>query len=85
MSCGADADAAFQHVVDMEPPMTTVADLLRGLGMIAETLEADAGAVVQRLAWLALRECEAAEALRSQLFKLTHPERAHFERAGWPA
>ena len=77
--------APFKHVTDMEAPLATILDILQGLVMIAETLSVDEGAVVRRLAWLAMRECKVAEELRGELFRATHPRRDHFEREGWPA
>lgn len=75
----------FRHVSDMENPLATVADILKGLALIAETMDEDHGGVVQRMAWLALDQCKAAERLRGELFHLTHPNREHFEKEGWPS
>lgn len=75
----------FWHVSDMETPLATVADILKGLALIAETMDEDHGGVVQRMAWLALDQCNAAERLRGELFRLTHPSRERFEREGWPS
>lgn len=72
----------FKCVSDMEEPLAVARDILLGLTMIAETLETDGGAVVARLAWLALDECEAAETLRGEAFKLAHPRREPIEREG---
>lgn len=79
------ATGPFRHVSDMENPLATVADILKGLALIAETIDDDHGGVVQRMAWLALDQCNAAERLRGELFRLTHPRREHFEKEGWPS
>lgn len=75
----------FRQVSDMETPLTTVADILHGMALIAETMDDDHGRVVQRMAWLAIEQCNAAERLRGELFHLTHPKREHFEKEGWPS
>lgn len=75
----------FRQVADMETPLTTVEDLLAGIAFIAETLDEEQGSAIQRIAWLAKDHCERANALRGELFKLTHPRREHFEKEGWPA
>ena len=74
----------FRHVAEMEQPLTTASDVLKGVAMIAETMGEDEGSVVQRLAWLALEQIKAAERLRCDLFRLTHPHREDFEKQGWP-
>lgn len=74
----------FRQVSDMETPLATVADVLKGLALIAETMDEDHAGPVQRLAWFALKQCEAAEEFRCELFRLTHPGREHFENEGWP-
>jgi hypothetical protein len=74
----------FRQVCEMEDHLATINDLLRGLCRIAETLNEDEGAVVMRLGHLAIRECESAENLRGELFRLTHPNRQHFDKEGWP-
>jgi hypothetical protein len=53
------------------------------MALIAETMDDDYGRVVQRMAWLAIEQCNAAERLRGELFHLTHPRREHFEKEGW--
>jgi hypothetical protein len=75
----------FRHASDMENPLATVADILHGMALIAETMDDDYGRVVQRMAWLAIEQCNAAERLRGELFHLTHPRREHFEKEGWPS
>lgn len=69
----------------METPLTTVSDILHGIALIAETMDDDHGRVVQRMAWLAIEQCSAAECLRGELFHVTHPKREHFEKEGWPS
>jgi hypothetical protein len=64
-------------------PLAVAKDLVIALAMIAETMSNDEGSVVQRLSWLAKVHIEEAEALRRDLFRLTHPRRDHFDKAGW--
>ncbi|TPK42652.1 MULTISPECIES: hypothetical protein [unclassified Mesorhizobium] len=75
---------SFNAVSNMEKPLSVARDLAAALAMVAETMSSDEGSVVQRLAWLAEENIAAAEALRCDLFRLTHPSREHFEKAGWP-
>lgn len=77
--------SAFRLVDDMETPLATIHDLLAGIAFIAETLGDEEGSAIQRIAWLGIRECKAAEELRGELFHLTHPRREHFEKEGWPS
>lgn len=76
--------SAFRLVGDMENPLTTINDLLAALAMIAETLDDEDACVVQRLAWIAKDHRSAIEGMRGELFRLLHPNRAHFEQVAWP-
>lgn len=82
----ADATAdAFRGVGDMEIPLDTVRNLVTGLALIAETLNDSDGRAIQSIAWLAIEKCDAIEEMRKNLFRLTHPQRDHFEKEGWPS
>ncbi|MDG3575710.1 hypothetical protein P7F60_04885 [Rhizobium sp. YJ-22] len=70
----------FRCVTDMETPLTTISDLLRGLCLIAETFDEHHGRVVQRIAMLAEKECDVAEELRCKLFHMTHPHPENYVR-----
>jgi hypothetical protein len=74
---------AFRCVSDMETALTTIGDMLRGIAMIAETLDEGDGAVVQRMAWLTHEQYREVEKLRGDLWRLTHPDRDRLEREGW--
>lgn len=76
---------AFRNVGDMETPLATIRDLVVGLSLIAEALSDDEASAIQRIAWLAKDQCDAVEDLRGNLFRLTHPQREHFEQEGWPS
>jgi hypothetical protein len=77
---------AYARVCDMEDPLRIARDIVVALSMIAATLSEDGeGTVVQRLAWIAREQIDAAEEMRGDLFRLTHPDRKHFEKAGWPS
>lgn len=75
---------SFDAVGNMEKPLAVAKDLVVALAMVAETMSNAEGSVVQRLAWLAGENIAAAEALRCDLFRLTHPRRDEFEKEGWP-
>lgn len=75
----------FRQVVEMEEPMTVILDHALTLASLAETMETDEGRMVQRLAWIIKNHADAAEKLRGELFRLTHPRREHFEHEGWPS
>lgn len=79
-----ETSQAFDLICDMEDPLTIIGDLTDALALIAETMDDDRSSIVQRLAWLAKDQRNAAEKLRGDLFRLTHPRREHFEREGWP-
>lgn len=74
----------FDLIGNMEEPLAIISDLTEAIAMIAETIE-DEGRPVQRLAWMAKEQMLKAEKLRGDLFRLTHPNRDHFEREEWPA
>lgn len=75
----------FHSVSEMESPLITVHDLLLAIGRVANTLdnEEDATIIIQ-LVGLSLSHIRTAEILRTNLFRLTHPKREHFEQHGWP-
>lgn len=75
----------FRQVCDMEEPMTVIVDLALALATITETMDNDIGRIVQRLAWLIKDHADAAEHLRGELFKITHPDREKFAKEGWPS
>lgn len=75
----------YDLICGMEEPLTIIGDLVDAMAFIAETIDGDCSSAVQRLAWLAKDQRDAAEKLRGDLFRLTHPRREHFEREGWPS
>lgn len=64
-------DAKFAAVCEQEAPLATATDLVKALSFIAETMSGDVGSVVQKLAWLAIVQIDAAEEIRGRLFDLT--------------
>ncbi|TIN20173.1 MAG: hypothetical protein E5Y51_03765 [Mesorhizobium sp.] len=66
-------DPRFEAVCSLEDPLATATDICKALAFIAETMSNDVGTVVQRLAWLAIGQIDAAEKIRGELFDLTHP------------
>lgn len=77
-------DGPFRQVSDMEDHLCTIRDMLTGIMSIASTVP-DVGGALDRIAGVALDRCEAAQELRGELFRLTHPRREHFEKVGWPS
>lgn len=76
--------SAYELVIDIERPLGRVRAVLIGLELIAENLGSDADEAVQALASLARDQCVSIEQKRSELFRLLHPSRRHFEMAGRP-
>lgn len=76
---------AFQNVGDMEMPLATIRDLAMALAFISEKFSDNEGSVVQRLAWLVIENCDELEKARRNLFRLSHPNRDHFEKEGLAA
>ena len=74
---------AFRHVRDMEDRLRIIRDLMTGLTYMAEGLS-DAGEAISTIADLARDQCAEVEALRSKLFRETHPRKAEFAQEGWP-
>lgn len=70
------AAQAFHDASDMENPLTAAADVLRAIGLIclSEDFGADDkdAAATMRLCGYGLREIEAAEKLRVNVFHQTH-------------
>ena len=73
---------AFQHTCAMEDHLRVIDDLLLGLMIMSETYSE--GSPVQTIAELARDNCREAEKLRYKLFRETHPNKAEFDRDGWP-
>ncbi|KQT04135.1 hypothetical protein [Rhizobium sp. Leaf386] len=78
-------EGPFRQASDMETPLAAVANMLRGMALLAEKLDDDYAGVFQYMAWHALDQCEAAEKMRCEVFRLTHPRRAEFDKGGWPS
>ncbi|MDZ5697633.1 hypothetical protein [Chelativorans sp. M5D2P16] len=78
------ARTTFDVIGDMEAPLHRAADLSLALLRIGAEIDDDDSAIVCTLVALVLENCRAAQRLRGDAFKLTHPRREHFEKAGWP-
>lgn len=76
--------SAFHLIGDMENSLTTIDELLAAQAMIAQTLDDEDACVVQWLAWIAKDYRSTIEGMRGDLFRLLHPNRAHFEQVDWP-
>ena len=75
----------FRQVCDMEDHLATIDDLLLGILYMSAELDNDQGKIISRLAGICQEKYKKAEELRCELFRLTHPNRQHFEKEGWPA
>ena|SRR5437762_5622318 len=74
-------------VCHMEQPLQVLTDLARFLHLISIAdgqFEQPDALALQRLAALVDEYTEEASELRGELFRLLHPDRAKFEREGWP-
>lgn len=75
---------AYDLAIGIEKPLGLVKAILIGLELMAENLGDDAAEAVQALTLLAREQCVSIERKRGELFRLLHPNRPHFEQAGWP-
>ena len=78
---------AFAIVASMEDDLRNASVLADGVAILAvDSIEDEKlGAVLMRLGNLIEDYCEALEERRGELFKLLHPNRAIFEKEGWPS
>ena len=77
---------AWQIVASMEDDLRNASILADGVAILAvDSIEDEKlGAVLMRLGNLIEDYCEALEERRGELFQLLHPNRAIFEKEGWP-
>jgi hypothetical protein len=73
----------FSKVSDMEDPLDVIRHLLLAISHIAEDM-GNEGIAINKITVVSLDQCDAIDVLRRELWKLTHPRREHFEKAGWP-
>jgi hypothetical protein len=76
----------FGIVGDMEDDVSAVENFADAIAIMSETIDdGDPLALcLQRLAWeIKVRASRIGEQ-RGKLFHMTHPNREHFEREGWP-
>jgi hypothetical protein len=76
--------ASFDLVCDMEHDLTAAGDFADAIAVLAETAGESDGRVFQRLAWTLKDHCNELEKRRENLCALLHPNRATFEKIGWP-
>ena len=81
-----NSQTAFRAVCDMEKPLGESRRLLGALNIIACNSEDEqqSGAIYSIVRTIEHHLAEAEEK-RGGLFRLFHPNRAEFERDGWPA
>jgi hypothetical protein len=75
---------SFATVCDMEEDVTAASNFADAIAMLAETIDDADGCVFQRMAWTLKKHCDAIEERRGNLFRFLHPDRAQFEKTGWP-
>jgi hypothetical protein len=76
----------FGLVCDMEDDVAEARVFADAVLMVADTdrVEDEARRVFGQIAREILARCDEIERRRGELFRLTHPNREHFERVGWP-
>ena len=81
------SNALFKTVSGMEDDIRAIGDFGHAIELMCASMEDEddlAACALQRLAWEIKRRAEALECVRGELFHALHPNRAHFERVGWP-
>lgn len=80
----ANDDPLFHLVGEMEDGLSAVRNFAGALELMADAMEPEIAAPVQRLAMEIVDRVDSLEKQRGRLFRELHPNRAHFERVGWP-
>ncbi len=81
------SEPLFDVVDRMEGDLDAIEDFAHALELIAcasATEDQSAARTLQRLAWEIKGRADALEVDRGKLFRALHPNKAHFERVGWP-
>lgn len=76
--------SAYRHVCRMEDDVTAAHQLTAAIQLIAQAIEPRAGGALERVASHVARGLNDIERKREELFRLLHPDRAEFEKTGWP-
>ena len=74
----------FDLVAEMEDGLSAVRDFAGALELMTDAMGREIAAPVQRLAMEITKRVEGLEKQRGMLFRALHPNRARFERVGWP-
>lgn len=77
-------EPARSMVFNMEDDVVALGNYARALSIIGETMSERDGMVTCQLAGDILSRLDAIETSRCQLFRQLHPNRAEFEKSGWP-
>jgi hypothetical protein len=80
-----DPKDAFRFATGMEDPLRRIRNFAGALCRIAGTLEDDDGMIVYELASTIRARVEELDDIHGYFFRLHHPDRARFEREGWPS
>ena len=77
---------AYGHACAMESPLQRIRNFTAALGRLAPTIDdGQAAGIIQTLT-LEIDEClDELDGVHGFFFKLHHPDRAKFEREGWPS
>jgi hypothetical protein len=79
-----DLDHLFDLVGEMEDGLSAVRNFAIALELMASAMEPELAAPVQRLTMEITDRIDGLEKQRGMLFRSLHPNRARFERVGWP-
>jgi hypothetical protein len=77
----------FKTVSRMEDDIRAIGDFAHAVELTGASIEMEddrAACALQRLALEIKGRAEALEGVRGELFRALHPNKAHFERVGWP-
>lgn len=83
---GSDHQILFEKVCSMEDDIEAVKHFASAIAIMSELIDDDEsmGLSFQRLAWEIKHRVDNISERRGELFRMTHPNRQHFEREGWP-
>jgi hypothetical protein len=77
---------AYSHACDMERPLEAIRRFALALDRVAQTLgDGNGAAIVQEIGLAITARVEELDDIHRFFFRLHHPDRAKFEREGWPS
>jgi hypothetical protein len=78
------SDETFGPVTALERPLHATRCLADALALITDTIEEPAASAINEIVHTMLDHISELDELHETLFRLHHPDRARFEREGWP-